>query len=284
MMNKGRLQKESLAALLRHAPAVTHLRDGDCLDDGYCGMRLQDAIVQTDFPQLKDVQLSIFNEMDILSLANFCPRLERCRLEPDRKVYSEDAYEIHEYPPDPSAAYAFIADRTLKALLPLRFALRDLDIDWDGCVASKVEDLCRLSNFDTLRSLRCVPGTWPPGDSARLIDKLPLGIESLCLGGKGIPVYDIALLLRERVSDGRLPKLKCFRFTLVDEKLESEMAESILRLFEGTNVDCAERLNQGSLDRLGEEEDGGELGEGWPEWDGGELREQEEGGRGRARP
>lgn len=239
----GSLNKGSLAAVLRHVPAVTHLRVGHCEDMGFLD------VIEGPLPELRDVQLleGMFN--DLIALATFCPRLQRCRLGADHRVLSkgaemiQKAMEFFRFPPEIGDAYNTMADRNLKALLPLRFGLRDLDMDFHALFVPEVECLRRLSCFAALRSLRCVPGTWPSGDSTMLIDKLPPGIESLCLGGHGIPVYDITVLLHERVSDGRLPNLKSFRYTLVDEELEPEMAESIVKVFEGTDVDCAEKLN-----------------------------------------
>jgi len=72
-----------------------------------------------------------------------------------------------------------------------------------------------------------------------LLDKLPPAIESLCLGGEDMPIYDIGVLLRERLRSGQLPGLRRFRYLLVHTELEPGMAETVARLFEGTGVDCS---------------------------------------------
>jgi len=130
-------------------------------------------------------------------------------------------------------------DSALNALLPLSTTLQDLDIDASGLAVLDIRAIPDMARFSGLRSLRWIFFRWPDGDNAMLLDKLPPAIESLCLGGPDMPVYDVALLLHERVRSGQLPGLRCFKYMLVRADLEPGMAEIVARLFEGTSVDCS---------------------------------------------
>lgn len=84
-------------------------------------------------------------------------------------------------------------------------------VEWNKLGTPEVKHLAQVSHFRALRSLRLVLWKWPDGDNSTFIDSLPAGIESLCLGGREIPVYDIAVLLCKRLREGGLLSLKYFR-------------------------------------------------------------------------
>ncbi len=245
--------KRSLVALLRHTPALTHLQVG------YCDRRGCDGLIQKALPNLRDLHLSEGPTVDCAELAKFCPSLERLRLGEDGHsvlilatdsmfktldyVRTLDPKEIPTRLPQWISKLDFSLDRLLRNLQPIAPTLRELDIDWDVMVATDTESFDLLADFRALRSLRLVFGRWPVGDNRRLVDRLPPVLRSLCLGGQGIRVGEIARLLRARMRSGELPALRSLEYTPVCQEMEPGLPLVLTRLFQGTGVNCSERPN-----------------------------------------
>lgn len=253
----SRLHKESLTTLLRHAPALTHLRVGLCESQQVRG------IVQDVLPNLKAIHLDGASNSDLAAITRFCPKLERCRLAVGVCKEYEWALQFAmqkemSFSPDtrplPSSDHFF-----LRLLLPLRSTLRELNVEWNKIGIPEFNHLAQVSHFRALRSLRLVLWTWPDGDSSTFIDSLPVGIESLCLWGREIPVYDIAVLLCKCVREGRLVSLKYFRHAPgIQEKRVEEVVEHyngayvhgtfqgpeerVVKVLKEAGVDCAEEV------------------------------------------
>ncbi|KAK3295267.1 uncharacterized protein B0H64DRAFT_432052 [Chaetomium fimeti] len=249
-----KLHSESLAALLSRTPALTHLKIGRC-DQGTSGH----GIIQNLLPQLRDIHLVDALDKDLAAIKTFCPQLERFRLGEDGRGCSpmqsifmmlgitNSTSTLASGQPRPS-----ITPSVFKALLPMKGTLHDFDLDCDTFRAQTIRDLTHLAHFRALRSLRLVFGTWPTGDNAALIRKLSPDLESLCLGGGEIPVYDIAVLLSERIREGRLSKLKRFEYTLLRNPAEElitgappslnhEMSQKVAAVLKEYGVYCVQR-------------------------------------------
>lgn len=218
----------SFTALLRHTPAVT------CLQVGYCDGNAPQGIIQNLLPKLQDLHLFEGLAPDLASVAKFCPHLQRFRIEAGATASPSIGHFMSSY-----TAIIPGRDSALNALLPLSTTLQDLNIDGSGLAILDIRAVSDMARFSSLRSLRWIFLRWPDGDNAMLLDKLPPAIESLCLGGEDMPIYDIGVLLRERLRSGQLPGLRRFRYLLVHTELEPGMAETVARLFEGTGVDCS---------------------------------------------
>ena len=247
------LSKRALIALLRHTPALTHLQVGYC-DRQDCG-----GLIQTALPELRDQHLAEGPTVDCAELARFCPKLERLRLGEDGHsvliLATDSMFKALDYVRtlNPGAMATsmplwmsqldFSLDRLLRNLLPLAGTLRELDIDWDVMVVTHMECFNLMSEFRALRSLRLVFGRWPVGENRYIIDKLPPTLRSLCLGGQGIRVAEVARLVRARMRTGELPALRSLEYTPVCQEAEPGLPRELSRLFQGTPVCCAERPN-----------------------------------------
>ncbi len=184
-----------LTALLRHTPAVALLRVGPV------DPRTPQEIVQSSLPELWEAHLYDMRPTALGAFAKFCPQLQWCRTGP--RVA---------HPPA-----RCVLNRNLKTppgLLPLTFPLRVLDI---GCYLSspsvtELELLYGLPWFRSLWYFHFHFGEWSPYIPAMLIDNLPPTLDSFCVGGFGVPIYDVAVLLHRRLSHGRLPNLKSFTY------------------------------------------------------------------------
>ncbi len=220
----------SLTALLRHALAVTRLQVGFCDSNTPQGQ----GIIKNLLPELRDLHLFEGLAPDLTSVAKFCPRLQRFRIGAGAMASPSIGHFMSGY-----TAIMPGRDSTLNALLPLSTTLQDLDIDGSGLAILDIRAVSDMARFSGLRSLRWIFLRWPDGDNAMLLDKLPPAIESLCLEGKDMPVYDIGVLLRKRLRSGQLPGLRRFRYLLGYTELEPGMAETVAGLFEGTGVDCS---------------------------------------------
>ncbi|KAG7290354.1 hypothetical protein NEMBOFW57_000354 [Staphylotrichum longicolle] len=233
-------ERASLTALIRLAPALTHLRVG------FCDGTAPQGIIQSPLPELQDLHLFEGMVEDLTAVAKFCPRLQRCRLgagvatEPSKGQFYRGLYfDAQSNPHSP-----------LNALLPLSATLHDLDVNPSGLLVLDIRALPYLAPFTALRSLRWTFYRWPDGDNTALLDKLLTpALESLCLGGPEMPVYDIAVLLHERVRSGRFPGLRRFQYLLVSKELEPGVADSIVSLFEGTGVTCGPAVGP-EIDKL----------------------------------
>ncbi len=213
------VDRASLTALLRHAPALRRLRVG------FCGGMPPQEIVQIVLPELRDLHLFEVLDMDLAVIAKGCPRLQSCRIGPGVMVSPSLAQKVRGI-----SARHFSRG---PALLPLRTTLQNLDIDTSNLTAQDGCALPDMNRFSALRSLRWIFSEWPHGDNALLLDKIPPVIESLCLGGPSMPVYDVEVLIHKRVLSGRLPGLRYFRYSMLeDTKLELGMVETVVRLFE----------------------------------------------------
>ena len=56
-----------------------------------------------------------------------------------------------------------------------------------------------------------------------------------------MPVVEIAALLVKAIRRGRLPNLKCFRYTMYRETLQPGTVERLGEVFGGTGVDYGEK-------------------------------------------
>lgn len=224
-------QHESLAAILRHTPAVTRLR----VSVGHYGRHVV-PIIRQSLPQLKHLHLPDARMENIASIVKFCPGIESCRLGEDNgKVCMKRLPEF-----SPNSKHVTI-DRVLEGLLPLRLTLRDLDADWQLLYARTIHHLSLLSRFSALRSLRLVFVEWPPGDTDTLPEMLPPGIESLCFGGIDIEFHTIAIQVRDYILKGGLQRLKLFRYVIMDvwtEREQDELRTLIASVWDGTDVEC----------------------------------------------
>ncbi len=142
--------RPSLTALLNHAPAVARL------EVGYCDGTAPQGLIQNPLPELQDLRLFEGFAVDLAAAAEFCPRLQRCRLgagvleTPSTGLYNATAWWDRESP--------------LNALLPLSTSLEDLDIDGSGLAISDMKYIPHMAPFCGLRSLRwkfC--SRWPGG-------------------------------------------------------------------------------------------------------------------------
>ncbi|KAG7291246.1 hypothetical protein NEMBOFW57_001258 [Staphylotrichum longicolle] len=241
----SKIHRESLTALLYHAPALTHLQIGQ-YEEQQPGGILQDFL-----PELKSIHLDEASDLDLAAIARFCPKLEKCRIGPElSRDLSYNDWAIGSVTPQmmfsPGTPPPSIMNCLMKLLLPSRATLRELNVEWDKAGFLTAQQLApHLSRFTNLQSLRLVLWQWPKGGnaSAMMIDSLPASIESLCLGGRGIPVCDIAVLLCQRFGEGRFPGLKRFRYRpRIREERTLGLEEKVVETFKGTGVDCAEEI------------------------------------------
>jgi hypothetical protein len=235
----SRRHMASLAALLRHAPALTNLRVGRC-------DRSTDSVIEHPLPQLREMRVVDASLEVLKGVVRCCPGLQRVQLVEDTIDLSPMAAKFQAYHEslNPDKVAPGPLERALTSLLPLKATLRDVGIDWESFRTVKIQSLHPLSQFEALQSLRVCFSTWPSKDPGILAASLPSGIQSLYVAGKGIPVHDIALPLSERVLNGQLPEFKSFSYALIPqfraEALGREVEEKVELLFKGTGVDCAE--------------------------------------------
>ncbi|KAK4135188.1 hypothetical protein BT67DRAFT_440864 [Trichocladium antarcticum] len=221
---------QSIAAFLRHTPALTRLRVSV---GNYSGHVV--PLVRQPLPQLRHVHLPDGQLQNLAAVAEYCPAIESCYLGEDNGEVSFERFDEFV----PSSNHVTI-DCVLEALLPLRLTLRELHTDWQLLYATTIHQLGLLPQFTALRSLRLILVEWPVGDVEMVPDILPPYIESLCLGGMFIEIDTIALQLRDCIQAGRFLGLKEFGFVLVNvhDSTIDEMERLVGWAFEGTGVEC----------------------------------------------
>lgn len=261
-VNSGvEMPKRPLTALLRHTLALTSLVVGRCVKGNH-------GIVESPLPKLRHLYLAQPHPQDVVDIARWCPRLESCHigyrdLAPPEPVHLMPAsFQTFVLGPLPQVPPLTI-DCALESLVPLSATLQTLSLHWNVGMypVFPTGSLGLISRFLALKSLHLFIRIWPHKreDTIIFITKLPSGIESLTLGGFNIPLYDLVSSLSDRVRNGQLPALKCFRHRLLNlyweadfedsedsEQSESEGVDSLLTLesikvgsyFDGTGVEC----------------------------------------------
>ncbi len=181
---------------------------------------------------------------EINMFARFCTRLKTCSIgvNLDHDCYWDP--DIHE----------------VKALLPLWSTLENLDIQqrYENSFQA-LHYLGDVPQFSALRSLRLAFNPWPGYRDASdtigtILNLIPLGIEALSLEGRNMPVTEVAELLRKRIKEGQLPKLKIFQYNRESPALTRELRDRVAGCFEGMSVKCDVRSLDWEPERLLAEE------------------------------
>jgi hypothetical protein len=245
----AKLQQPLLTAFLRCAPALTHLRVGPCT-------RVAPGIIQDPLPQLRDISLTHASASDIAGIARFCPRLETFRFGHRNVMLSPGPIEMLQNKVARNLSPGILVSLHSNAgsglcnlhLLPLgdafgdlgRSYTPDLDLIHRLYVLHRGKQFTLAFRLESLELLCSVLEESPAVDNAMLIDRLWLNLELLCVSGYYSQVYELAVLLSQRIRDGGLPKLRWFRYSPARAEQDAGMVEKIASVFEGSCVDCAE--------------------------------------------
>jgi hypothetical protein len=132
----SRRHMASLAALLRHAPALTHLRVGRC-------DRSTDSVIEHPLPQLRELRVVDASLEVLKGVVRCCPGLQRVQLVEDTIDLSPMAAKFQAYHEslNPDKVAPGPLERALTSLLPLKATLRDVGIDWESFRTVKIQSL-----------------------------------------------------------------------------------------------------------------------------------------------